>query len=63
MLGAMNLNGHGFVSRTLHMVPDDVSDKPLERLIGPGINAKHINDDALGRCLDKLYEYGVSRLY
>ncbi|MBU2060307.1 MAG: DUF4277 domain-containing protein [Bacteroidetes bacterium] len=24
---------------------------------------EHINDDALGRCLYTLYEYGVSKLY
>lgn len=63
LLVAMILNGLGFVSRTLHMVPDYFSDKPIERLIGTGINAEHINDDALGRCLDKLYEDGVSPLY
>lgn len=60
---AMVLNGLGFVSRTLHMIPAYFSDKPVERLIGAGISAEHINDDALGRCLDKLYEHGVSSLY
>lgn len=63
LLVSMILNGLGFVSRTLHMVPDYFADKPVERLIGMGIKANHINDDALGRCLDKLYEYGVSPLY
>ncbi len=63
LLVSMILNGLGFVSRTLHMVPDYFADKPVERLIGTGIQANHINDDALGRCLDKLYEYGVSPLY
>ena len=63
LLVSMILNGLGFVSRTLHMVPDYFADKPVERLIGSGIQANHINDDALGRCLDKLYEYGVSPLY
>jgi transposase len=63
LLVSMILNGLGFVSRTLHMVPDYFADKPVERLIGVGIKAEHINDDALGRCLDKLYEHGVSLLY
>lgn len=63
LLVSMILNGLGFVSRTLHMVPDYFADKPVERLIGVGIKAEHINDDALGRCLDKLYEHGVSPLY
>lgn len=60
---AMILNGLGFHSRTLHMCPDFFANKPLERLLGPGIRAEHINDDALGRCLDALYELGVSPLY
>lgn len=63
LLVAMILNGLGFVSRTLHMYPDYFADKPVERLLGTGIKSEHINDDALGRCLDKLYEYGVSNLY
>jgi transposase len=63
LLVAMILNGLGFVSRTLHMYPDYFADKPVERLLGTGIKSEHINDDALGRCLDKLYEHGVSNLY
>ena len=63
LLVAMILNGLGFVSRTLHMVPDYFAEKPVERLIGSGIKAEHINDDAIGRCLDKLYEHDVSSLY
>jgi len=60
---AMMLNGLGFTGRTLHMYSEYFSDKPLDRLIAPGIKAEYINDDALGRCLDALYKYGVSRLY
>ncbi len=60
---AMIINGLGFTGRTLHMYSEYFSDKPVDRLIAPGIKAEHINDDALGRCLDALYEYGVSPLY
>lgn len=63
LLVAMILNGLGFVSRTLHMYPDYFADKPVERLLGAGIEASHINDDVLGRGLDKYYELGVSELY
>jgi len=63
LLVAMILNGLGFVSRTLHMVPDYFAEKPVERLLGSGIKAEHINDDALGRLLDKLYKMDVSSLY
>ena len=60
---AMLINGLGFTGRTLHMYSEYFCDKPLERLIAPGVKPEHINDDALGRCLDALYDYGVSSLY
>ena len=60
---AMFVNGLGFTGRTLYMYSEYFSDKPLERLIAPGIKPEHINDDALGRCLDALYEHGVSSRY
>ena len=60
---AMMLNGLGFIGRTLHMYPQYFEGKPLDRLIGAGIEAKHINDDSLGRCLDTLYDLGVSSTF
>lgn len=60
---AMIINGLGFTGRTLHMYSEYFSDKPLDRLIAPEVKAEYINDDALGRCLDALYEHGVSSLY
>ena len=63
LVEAMILNGLGFVGRTLHMYPEYFAERPVERLLGKGIKAEHINDDALGRCLDQLYETGVSDLY
>jgi len=62
-LVAMIINGLGFHSRTLHMFPDFFADKPTERLIGEGVLPEHLNDDALGRCLDALYATDVSVLY
>jgi hypothetical protein len=59
----MLLNGLGFTGRTLHMYSESFDDKPISRLIGEGIDASHINDDVLGRCLDALYDAGVSGLY
>lgn len=38
-------------------------DKPIERLLGEGLESSYINDDSLGRCLDALYDKGVSQLY
>jgi transposase len=63
LVKAMILNGLGFVGRTLHMYPEYFKDRPVERLLGEGIKAEHINDDALGRCLDALYDAGVSGIY
>ncbi|ERT12342.1 hypothetical protein O185_14815 [Photorhabdus temperata J3] len=45
------------------MFPGFFQHKPIERLIGPGIDAEHLNDDVLGRILDALYEAGVSEIY
>lgn len=60
---AMVLNAMGFHSQTLHMFPKFYEDKPTERLIGPGVLPEHLNDDVLGRCLDALYDFGVSELF
>jgi len=60
---AMVLNGLGFVNHQLSLVPGFFHSKPTHRLIAPGIEAQHLNDDSLGRALDTLYEYGVTELY
>ncbi|WP_394754195.1 IS1634 family transposase [Crenothrix sp.] len=60
---AMILNGLGFVNRTLYLMPHFFKDKPIERLLGEGIEADHLNDDALGRALDAVYAYGPEELY
>jgi len=60
---AMILNGLGFSQRTLYLTPLFFQDKPVERLIGPGIQAEHLNDDVLGRALDAIYDYGSSELF
>lgn len=60
---AMVLNGLGFVNQQLYLVPMFFHNKPTQRLIAPGIEAMHLNDDTLGRALDTLYDYGVTALY
>jgi transposase len=62
-LKAMVLNGLGFANRRLYLTPKFFQNKPTERLLGAGIEAEHLNDDALGKALDDLYSYGVSELY
>lgn len=60
---AMVLNGLGFVNQRLYLVPHFFANKPTERLVGPGIEAAHLNDDVLGRALDSLFEHDVTALY
>src|SRR5499426_2509522 len=60
---AMVLNGWGFINQQLYLVPHFFQNKPIARLIAPGIEASHLNDDTLGRALDTLYDFGVTALY
>lgn len=60
---AMILNGLGFINTRLYLVTEFFENKPVDRLLGEEIKAEHLNDDVLGRALDKLYEYGVSFLF
>ena len=60
---AMLINGLGFSQRTLYMVSNYFDNLPIEILLGPEIEANHLNDSVLGRILDELYEYGCTRLY
>jgi transposase len=62
-VAAMILNGLGFIDDRLYMFPEFLSNKPIDRLLGKNIKAEDFNDDALGRCLDKIYEYGVTKLF
>lgn len=62
-LQAMVLNALGFVSRPLYLTPEFFANKPLDRLLRPGLTAEMLNDDSLGRALDKLYEAGVTEVF
>lgn len=60
---AMILNGLGFVNRALYLMPHFFQDKPIERLLGNGVLAEHLNDDTLGRSLDRIADYGPTELF
>src|SRR5512139_2517433 len=60
---AMILMGLGFTPRALYLTPQFFADKPVERLLGAGVAAGHVNDDALGRALDAIHAYGVELFY
>src|SRR5712692_3050182 len=60
---AMVLNGLGFINQALYLVPRFFQQKPTARLIAPRVTPAQLNDDALGRALDTLYDSGVTALY
>jgi transposase len=62
-VAAMLLNGLGFMDTRLYMFPEFLQNKPVDRLIGESVKAEDFNDDALGRCLDAIYEYGVNNFF
>jgi transposase len=60
---AMILNGLGLVSAPLYLFSKFFEGKATEHLIGEGIQPEHLNDDRLGRVLDKLYLSGLSQIF
>lgn len=60
---AMILNGLGFTNRRLYLTPQFFESKPVNRLLGEHISSHHLDDNALGKALDEIYEYGASKLF
>jgi transposase len=60
---AMIINGLGVVSAPLYLFSQFFEGKAIEHLRGAGIQPSHLNDDRLGRVLDKLYLVGVSEIF
>ena len=60
---AMILNGLGFVSKPLYMFPQYFETIACEHLIGPGVKPEHLNDDKLGRVMDKLFIKGLDTIF
>jgi transposase len=60
---AMVLNALGFASRALYLTPEFFTTKPVDLLIREGLQAEDLNDDSLGRALDRLYEAGVTEVF
>lgn len=63
VLKAMILNGLGFVSAPMYLFEEFFTGKATGHLLGEGIEPSHLNDDRLGRVLDKLYEADLSELF
>lgn len=62
-VAAMIINGLGFMNTRLYMFPEFLENKPVDRLLGKGLIAEDFNDDALGRALDVIHEYGTNQLF
>lgn len=60
---AMLINGLGMVSAPLYLFSKFFEGKAIEHLLGSGIQSSHLNDDRLGRVLDKLYLVGVTEIF
>ena len=60
---AMIRNGLGFSNRRLYLTPQFFANKPLDVLLGPGIQAEDLNDDCLGRALDWVAAHDPTALF
>ena len=60
---AIILNGLGFVAQPLYLFSNFFKDKATEHLLGAGVKAEELNDDKLGRVMDKLYKYGLNDIF
>ena len=60
---AMIINGMGMISSPLYLFSKFFEGKATEHLLGEGILPKHLNDNCLGRALDKLNAAGVTKVF
>lgn len=60
---AMILNGLGFASAPLYMFSKFFDNRACEHLIGEGVKPEYLNDDKLGRTMDKLFNQGLSNVF
>jgi transposase len=60
---AMLINTLGFNERRLYIFPEFFKNPDTERLLGAGVVPDDINDDVLGRILDKIYDNDPTELF
>ncbi len=60
---ALLLNCFGFLSAPLYLFSEFFESKPVAHLLGAGIEARHLNDDRIGRVLDALYKSGSTMFF
>ena len=60
---AMVINGLGFAGQRLYLFPDFFKNISTERLFGEGITREDLNQYAIGETLDRIAEYGPTKLF
>ena len=60
---AMILNALGFSGRALYLTPRFYESRPVDLLIGSGLEANDLHDASLGTALDAIYDYGITELF
>lgn len=63
VMKAMILNGLGFLSAPIYLFDTFFFGKATEHLIGEGVTPEQLNDDRIGRALDKYYQAGTTQLF
>ncbi|WP_041622576.1 IS1634 family transposase [Oscillatoria nigro-viridis] len=63
VMKAMILNGLGFLSAPIYLFDRFFVGKATEHLIGEGVTPEQLNDDRIGRALDKYHQAGTTKLF
>jgi transposase len=63
VMKAMILNGLGFLSAPIYLFDTFFVGKATEHLIGEGVAPEQLNDDRIGRALDKYHQAGITNLF
>ena len=63
VMKAMILNVLGFLSAPIYLFDTFFIGKATEHLIGEGVTPEQLNDDRIGRALDKYYQAGITKLF
>jgi len=60
---AMILNALGFTGRAMYLTPRFYKNRPVDLLVGEGLQATDLHDCSLGTALDAIYDYGITELF
>jgi transposase len=62
-VACMILTAFGYMNTRLYLTADFLRNKPIQLLLGRHLEADQFNDDALGRTLDAISDYGVTKFF